>query len=496
MAFTMPDYPLLSDEQVNPFANAVSKALSGYNEGLKTRFAKPKMEQELQKAILENLWNPRLWESEIGLRGAQAGLAGSEAAKNRFLVGNPQYISPEGMLISQALGQRNPQSGVGSNGNAGGGYQSQPQASGNYPRVNQNRAQALDQGVQDEGLGQGYSLSPEEQQHSATMKPGDSMVIGQGQSQPQQQSPQQLPADSSQYSPDALAFNPPQMQSPTGNPQLDTLWYKKFGMPPVSQAQMDIEQKKAEKYNDTLNEKNTEFASQANFANESTLNAHKFLDALDRSVAIERGAIPGGMKALTNAAMEMDGYSSAMAAAATSLFKEGNAIHKSDIELQQMLKPNRKLNKDVAFDFAQGVIAKNDRMKERQQFYARGSQLKLRPDVLDSMWNKYETDRPYINSESKMPNDAYKGTWQDYLRPESINSFVSGKDFTPPNQKPLQGMNWTGSDLKDIKKWAYDSHLDPNMFTKEALYKGAKDEGITLAQLKLALMKRGALRNG
>ena len=311
-----------------------------------------------------------------------------------------------------------------------------------------------------------------------------------GQQPPQAQGAQYSQA---QYHPDALAYNPPNLQSPTGNPGLDPLYYKKFGMSPIVQAQMDLAKSQTEKYQTQNIDRNKEFNNQAVFSNESTLNAHKFLDALDRSRAVERGVLGGRAPAASNAAQEMDTYGANMAAAATKLFQGNNAVHAADIELQQMAKPNRTQNKEVSFDLAQGVIAKNDRMKEKQQFYGYGTQLGLKPEIMDSMWNKYETDRPYIDTDTKMPNDAFKGTWRDYLNPEAVNEFLQGKDFMFPNQKPLENANWNDKDLKKVKTWAKKNHHDPKDFSKMNLYKLAKSEHKNLAQLKQEFHALGVL---
>jgi hypothetical protein len=118
--------------------------------------------------------------------------------------------------------------------------------------------------------------------------------------------------------------------------------------------------------------------------------------------------------------------------------------------------------------------------------------LGLKSDVLDTMWNKYESNRPYFNADTHMPNDAYKGTWKDYLNPEAINAVVQGKEFDFPNQKQLNNFNWTEKDLTSIKKWAKEIGEDPKDFDKMHLYKLAKSEGKTLAQLKAELREMGA----
>ena len=499
MPIQFPDFQRINFDEANPFLvgaergtkltqsmlqfpqDLQSKMLANQIAQVQAKYAEPNAAAALKTAQQHNEYDPRVWESEIGLRGAQAGLAGSEAKKNRFLVENPQYLSPEGMLITKAIEQQ--------------AQAAQQQAQMQQQQLQQSQQQAnaapnMNLGnmgtpgaANNIGMGGGANTQAGVANSLQQIKATPGQV-------PQPQGQQYSPA---QYSPDALAFNAPNMPSPTGNPGLDTLYYKKFGMSPVVQVQLDLAKAQADKYQSENVERNKDFNSQSVFANESTLNAHKFLDALDRSSSLERGYLGGKSPAVTDAAQEMDTYGANMAAAATKLFQGTNAVHAADIELQQMAKPSRKQNADVSFDLAQGVIAKNDRMKERQQFYAFGTQLGIRPEVMDSMWNKYETERPYLNTDTKMPNDAFKGTWKDYLNPEAVNAYAQGKDYSQPDQKNLENANFNKDDLKNIKSWARKNHMDSKDFEKKNLYKIAKNEGITLAQLKLELAKMGAL---
>jgi hypothetical protein len=493
MAIQFPDFQRISYDEANPLFKGMnqgqqfmqnllqfpqdlqSKILANEISKVQAKYAEPNAQAFLKTAQQHNQFDPRIWESEIGLRGAQAGLAGSEAQKNRFLTKNPQYISPEGMLMTQAIEQQ--QRMAQQQAQQGQGQQQPPQI-----QMPQNMGGQMGGGGQSPAASIGNS-SPGAQPQGGGQQPAIQQPLGAQGAQYSQ----------TQYHPDALAFNPPSLQSPTGNPALDNLYYKKFGMSPVVQTQLDLSKAQAEKYQQQNIERNKEFNNQSVFANESTLNAHKFLDALDRSSSLERGYLGGKSPAVTNAAQEMETYGANMAAAATKLFQGDNAVHAADIELQQMAKPNRKQNADVSFDLAQGVIAKNDRLKEKQQFYSQGTQLGLKPEIMDSMWNKYETDRPYIDADTKMPNDAYKGSFRDYLNPEAVNEFLQGKDYMFPNQKVLENANWKPKDLTQIKTWAKKNNLDPKDFSKKNLYKLAKSEHITLAQLKQELRARGAI---
>ena len=426
----MPDYPMLTPGQVNPWNAALKQAFSTYGEGLKAAYAKPNLEQALLKAKQANIYNPKIWESEIGLRGAQAGLAGSEAVKNQFLVNHPEYINPDAALLFGRPGENNQSNG---NGMQQGGSPQQAMGSPNIA-----------------------GASPTDQQNIDQMKPGQSYVIGSGQSpneqgqstkqgqQPQQQQSggqNQMP-NAEQYDPAAFAFNMPKLPT-TGNQQRDAALYKRYGLSPEQQTKLDLAKELGSAYQTEMIKKTNEFSDQAQIANQSTIDAHKFLNALEHVNTLQTGHFGGLTPGITDATQNMDNAGHNLVQSSTLLFKNGQAIHGGDITLNQLSKPNRRQNPSVSFDLAQGIIAKNDRIKERQQFYSTGMLMHLSPPVLDSLWNKYETERPYMDSDTKMPNDSYKGTWKDYLTPQSVNAFVRGEDYTPPNQRVLQGMSWS-----------------------------------------------------
>ncbi|CEG60968.1 hypothetical protein [Legionella micdadei] len=88
MAFTFYGYqPERPMEQ--PLNNVIKNILGGYTEASKARYLQPTLEEELQKAKLFNKWYEPNIKSEIGLRGAHAGLLGEQKRgaqiENQFL---------------------------------------------------------------------------------------------------------------------------------------------------------------------------------------------------------------------------------------------------------------------------------------------------------------------------------------------------------------------------------------------------------------------------
>jgi len=93
MTFSFYGYqPSRPEEYSNPIGNLISNVLGGYTEASKARYLQPKLEEELQKAKLFNKWYEPNIKSEIGLRGAHAGLLGEQTKgariENQYL---PQY---------------------------------------------------------------------------------------------------------------------------------------------------------------------------------------------------------------------------------------------------------------------------------------------------------------------------------------------------------------------------------------------------------------------
>lgn len=92
MAFNNFVPPLLNNEQAGAMPDIISKILGGYTQATNAGFLRPKLEEELKKAKLVNQYYGPNMESQIGLRGAHAGLLGEQTKgariENQYL---PQY---------------------------------------------------------------------------------------------------------------------------------------------------------------------------------------------------------------------------------------------------------------------------------------------------------------------------------------------------------------------------------------------------------------------
>lgn len=74
MTFTFNNYAN-SELMKSPINDIIGNLLGGYEQGVKASYLQPSLAEQLKKAQLENKWYEPNMESQIGLRGAQAGQA-------------------------------------------------------------------------------------------------------------------------------------------------------------------------------------------------------------------------------------------------------------------------------------------------------------------------------------------------------------------------------------------------------------------------------------
>lgn len=74
MAFTFNNYAT-SELSKSPLNDIISNLFGGYEQGVKASYLQPSLAEQLKKSQLENKWYEPNIESQIGLRGAQAGQA-------------------------------------------------------------------------------------------------------------------------------------------------------------------------------------------------------------------------------------------------------------------------------------------------------------------------------------------------------------------------------------------------------------------------------------
>lgn len=99
MAIGTMDFPLLTPQQTSPLGGVLSDAIAKrlkMAETEKQEALLPYVGQMAQAQLTglnqQNQWNPKIWESEIGLRGAQQNLSSEQAKKIEYLLNNPGFM--------------------------------------------------------------------------------------------------------------------------------------------------------------------------------------------------------------------------------------------------------------------------------------------------------------------------------------------------------------------------------------------------------------------
>lgn len=102
MPFQGHAFRALTPEEASPFGNIIQNMMRDYQNAVKSAYIKPSLAEELKKAQLYNKYYGPNIESEIGLRGAQAGHLGAET---RGLDITNKYLEPklQAELLQQAV---------------------------------------------------------------------------------------------------------------------------------------------------------------------------------------------------------------------------------------------------------------------------------------------------------------------------------------------------------------------------------------------------------
>lgn len=151
-----PVQPSRPEEYSNPMGNLISNILGGYTAATNARYLQPKLQEELKKAKLYNQYYGRNKESQIGLRGAQAGHLG--AMTQGLNISNPFLKHKlEQEEAQRAFGLQNPllnQTGAAGQAGAYLYLQQHPELMGNAGQANQGQPNPM------QNLNEGQSYIP------------------------------------------------------------------------------------------------------------------------------------------------------------------------------------------------------------------------------------------------------------------------------------------------------------------------------------------------
>lgn len=144
MPIQFPDFGRISFDEANPMLvgaergqkfmqsaiqfpqDMQAKILANQIAQVQARYAEPMAKEGLTAAQQQNQWNPKIWGSEIGLRGAQATNLGAETDKIRYMLQHPGFMGGEETKSLEALRQM---------GLVNQNYQQSPQAQQQTPQA-------------------------------------------------------------------------------------------------------------------------------------------------------------------------------------------------------------------------------------------------------------------------------------------------------------------------------------------------------------------------
>lgn len=207
MPIQFPDFQRISYDEANPLFKGMeqgqrltqgfmafpqdmqAKILANQIAQVQAKYAEPMAQGNLTKLNQENQYNPRIWESEMNLRGAQATNLGAETKKTNYLLEHPGFMGGDETKSLEALRQM---------GLVGANYQQQnqpqPQQGGQPPMQQPQQGQpggfSMPNPMQPQGQGQGQP----QQMGGFTPMPGNQQAQQMAQQQQMQQQQQQAHA--------------------------------------------------------------------------------------------------------------------------------------------------------------------------------------------------------------------------------------------------------------------------------------------------------------
>lgn len=442
MPIQFPEYQRMSFDEANPMLVGMargqnlmhnflqfpqdlrSKVLANQIAQVQAKYAEPNAVEALQSAKLQNIWNPKIWQSEIGLRGAQAGKLGQETA---------WYGREAGARTALQNAQA---------------QQAAIEASMNQLKMNYLKQMLGNQGSQpsaSQGMGQGGS-APQSPMNSPQMQPGmnvaQATMAAQGQEPMAQESPMSV-TQSAPVSPNNQAYGIPTPQPA----QQDIVNSMMLGIdtfsPRQKQAYEQQQQQKAQYTKQIAESVNN--ANQALKAKQALAVFNQAMDAMgDEGL---KGPFWGtspssgwrtGLHPFHDYENEQqaDWAQANLLPGAMAQIKEamGTArFSNMDMQASQKLKVDRAMTdqaRKVATAFINGV---SDRMAEQAKFYgALGNpQAGAEKNIADLAWQNYQEQFPLMSNDGKNFQGQNLGNWPLYTTPRAIASLKATGTYKP-----------------------------------------------------------------
>lgn len=425
MPIQFPDFQRISFDEANPWLvgaergqkymqsamqfpqDLQSKILANQIAQVQAKYAEPMAAQGLTKAKQENEWNPKIWQSEIGLRGAQTGLTNQQS----------QWY---GKKTASDIALQNAQT-----------QQASIEAQQNQLKLNYLKAQlgnAAGTGGGNAPMGEGGGIGGYPIQGGGSAQP---MPGGAGAAAPQAQAgQQQQPAQSTIY-----GIQTPQLT------QTDIFNKMMLGMDtftPKMQNAKAQQQDQYTQYQKTI----AQSIQEANAANQMNQAISVFNHAMDGSFykgsrlghAPSSGMLspPGDLSPEQTA----DRSAMQMLPAAIETLKDamGTARFSNlDMNMAGKMKFDRTMTDDARATQTQWVNGVNDRIMEKSKFYSSlgNPQSGAKKTDSDLLWAAYQQDFPLISSDGKAFQGSNLGNWPLYTTPKAIASIQATGTYSP-----------------------------------------------------------------
>ena len=437
------NFPILSPEQANPlgsaFLQALTQSIAARHNLANTKAQEAKnpyvglqANQDLQNSMATNL-----------LTRSQAQELQSQAQLNKLRLKYPALMNVEGAAYS----------GIGANGNSSG-----------MPG-NQNASPQMPQ--QNMGMGNPNQQEPQDQQQSQS-------------NMPMQQPGDELPADirDTVYGPKISSYyNGP-------NAAQNAVMSAKF-LTPDQKANIELQTQQQKNLQEYGNKKSQEISERINTDNNQMLYANKFLHHYDQANDFQKGAMGGRISSLSHASQELDNDAANMAVNFTKNYQNGTHITDATQHLASTVKLDRKLNAESAVNIAHGIKAQADRDKtDANMFNYMVNTKHMSPVFADKVINKMQSDIPYFNTETNLPNDYVKHVWPEYLTPKALDSIARNQDYTPEGVKHFKSLSFTPDDIDKLKQH--------NITTRD-IVSSAEKQGVSTFRVKEELKRKGYL---
>jgi hypothetical protein len=354
--------------------------------GAEAKYAEPMAKEGLTKAQQENEWNPKIWQSEIGLRGAQSGLAGAQTG-NTNIEAKLNQIKLD--YLKQLLGNKNQVGQQSSSSQMGGGQSGGQQSSDGSMGGSQNQ------------VGGGQS----------TQQPNNSLY---GISTP----------------------------TPTQEDIANKMF---FGVDTFTSKQNQaLTQQQAQK-NSFIKEigASVQAANQAVKARIALNGFNTAMNAPDNMKGPYWGTTPtSGWQTLYHAdssisnAQTADNFAANVLPGAMAEIKEAmgsGQFSRIDMQASQKMKVDRTMTDDArknATNFMNGVFA---RMDERPKFLQTMSNPQKGADMPSAnlLWQSYQDDFPIMGKDGQTPNLDNLNMWPLYTSPKAIASIKATGEYHP-----------------------------------------------------------------